>query len=72
MGILRDDGTVEIRGRKPIKKAKPVVLAARKRWEHLVDDEDEQRLVIDDNANIRLADGGHWVAAWLWLPENED
>lgn len=28
-------------------------------------------LVVDDDADIRDADGGCWVAAWLWLP-NED
>ena len=27
---------------------------------------------IDENAVVRAADGGHWVQAWLWLPQQKD
>lgn len=27
---------------------------------------------IDDGARVSGADGGLWVAAWVWLPNGED
>lgn len=27
---------------------------------------------IDDDATVSEADGGAWVAAWVWVPQDDD
>ena len=49
----------------------PRIEAARKHYLSLDGIAYDQNVAIDDNATIREADGGHWIAAWLWLPDEE-
>jgi hypothetical protein len=32
----------------------------------------DDNIEIDDNAQINAAEGGTWVAAWVWVPDEEE